>query len=293
MKRCCFLFLLVLILQAACLSAAAETRPLDAFMKDAAGRYVTVRGNDTIVLELVPAFGRLFGAVGYYTEGFLYSYYAADLTPACGYVDGDCPYEYTSRSIDFLIQMHSNLSNAGNYWEGLTQQRLTLVSDALLLSNFAGNGEGLISKEMLLMVRNDKAPSLFPYSAEMAAMGTENTPVKVTPDLLNGPFTASWSEAGRNITQMLSFEENGEISLLRDCGDDMPPRLFKGGFVLTEQDEETRELCILTSSPSSGTMPSGGCFLLRNTGSALLFEKTDEWDDLLTGPGAQRVYKLF
>ena len=166
--------LTILLVLSVSITATAETgenssRPYDQFMEKAAGRYITVTEDGTVVLELIPAFGNLFGAVGYYMEGSLYSYYAAEFTPACIFTEDGCSTLSTSPfSLDFVIQFYSNMSNAGMYWDGLSQQRLTLLSDNLLLSNYAGNGDGLISKNKVLMVRSEYAPTLFPYNAEMA-----------------------------------------------------------------------------------------------------------------------------
>lgn len=264
---------------------------LDKFMSEVAGRYFTVINDETVVLELIPSFGHLFGSVGYYMEGSLYSYYAAEFTPVCWLSDEKCTAQYSSRSMDFVVQLFSNMSYGGNYWEGLSQQRLTLLADDLLLSHYAGNGYGLITQDMILMVKSDKAPTLFPYNTDMAEGFLEKNRINQIPDFLTGSFRSSWIDDGVEFVQLISFDENGEMMLLRQTDDLEPPLLLKGGYALADKDDGSYDLCYLMSSPSSGTMPFSGCAAVRNHSGALIIEEfTDDWSQFLTGPAARQLY---
>ena len=288
-----FAFLLIL---AFFISAAAETGEnssvqYDQFMEKAAGRYLTVTEDGTVVFELIPAFVNLFGAVGYYMEDSLYSYYAAEFTPACIFTEDGCSTLSTSPfSLDFVIQFYSNMSNAGQYWDGLSQQRLTLLSDNLLLSNYAGNGDGLISKNKVLMVRSEYAPTLFPYNAEMAEGLLEGKRIVTVPDFLINSFSFVRKEEDIDLLQRISFDENGNMMLLFS-NVMTPPLLLKGGYAVSENEDGSYELCYLLSSPESGTMPYSGCAQLRNSNGSLLISDDDDWNQLLTGPAAQRIYR--
>ena len=288
--------LTILLVLSVSITAAAETGEnssvqYDQFMEKAAGRYLTVTEDGTVVLELIPAFGNLFGAVGYYMEGSLYSYYAAELTPACVFIEDVClTPDSSSSSLDFVIQLYSNMSNAGKYWDGLTQQRLTFLSDDILLSNYTGNGNGLISKKMILLTRNENAPTMFPYNAEMAEGLLEGKRVKSIPDFLINSFSFVQNEGDIDLTQRISFDENGNMTLLFSNAM-TPPLLLKGGYAVSENEDGSYELCYLLSSPESGTMPYSGCAQLRNSNGSLLISENDDWNRLLTGPAAQRIYR--
>lgn len=281
----CFLF-----------SAAAESKDdaystFDNFMAAAAGRYTSVTDDGTVVLELIPAFGHLFGGAGYYMEGSLYSYYAAEFTPASWLAHENSTAQYSSRSMDFIIQFFSNMSNAGNYWDGLSQQRLTLFQDDLLLSHYVGDGDGLISKNMVLMNKHENAPTLFPYNAGMAEKLNGKEWIAEKPDFLTGSFCSSWKEDDVELIQQISFDEKGEVMLLRQKNDLTPPLLLKGGYALSVNGDDSCELCYLMSSPSSGTMPYSGCAVVQNNNGSLIFEESeDDWNQLLTGPNARQLY---
>ena len=278
---------------AAAVTGANSSAQLDQFLEKAAGRYLTVTEDGTVVLELIPAFGNLFGAVGYYMEDSLYSYYAAEFTPACIFVEDIClTPSSSSTSLDFVIQLYSNMSKAGKYWDGLSQHRLTLLSDDLLLSNYAGNGNGLISKNTVLLVRNENAPTMFPYNAEMAAGALEGKRIVEAPGFLINSFISSRKIDYAERTQQISFDRNGNMLLLRLSEDITPPLLLKGGYAVSENDDGSYELCCLLSSPASGTMPYSGCATLRNNNGSLLISEDEHWDRLLTESTDPEVYRI-
>lgn len=286
-----FLMILFFFVSAAAETGESSSMRFNQFMEKAAGRYFTMTKEGTVVLELIPAFGKLFGAVGYYMEDSLYSYYAAEFTPACVFVEDGCLSPSTSSfSLDFVIQFFSNMSNAGNYWDGLSQQRLTLLSDDLLLSNFAGNGDGLISKNMILMFRQDNAQTMFPYNAEMAEGLLEEKRIAAVPGFLINSFSFVRNECDIDLTQQISFDENGNMMMLRSNAV-TPPLLLKGGYAVSENDDDSYVLCYLMSSPASGTMPYSGCALLRYSNGSLLVSEYDDWNKLLTGSDSQRTYR--
>lgn len=212
------------------------------------------------VLELIPVYGRLFASAALYMEsGSLYSYYAAELIPVCLTQTGGCTGMQTAASFDLEIRIFSNMSYAGNYWPGETRQRLTLVSGDLLLSDFSGDGDALISKSDILLSRNDTLPSLMTYGPRHAEMfsGIENK--CEIPVVLCGDWTDSWNNAAAAAISRMSLNADGNMTYLQDNGTDHPPLLLKGGFILSEDAEYSYSLCYLMSSPASGMMPYTGC----------------------------------
>ena len=120
------------------------------FSENAAGRYSAETDEGLAVLELSPAFGRLFASVGLYFEGSsLYSYYMAELIPVCTDDTGFCPHEHSDHSFDLHIRLFSNMSYAGSYWPGETVQRLTVMPDGILLSYMQPSGYGSYGAQKL------------------------------------------------------------------------------------------------------------------------------------------------
>ena len=130
-----------------------------AFTDDAAGRFFTADEDGFIVLELIPAFGKLFASCARYTkEASLYSYFASELLPLTG----------SPTSFDFMIRSYSNMYMGDVYREGETRQRLTLQPRGLLISDYRGDGDPLISKSTVLLIQRDDLPTIFPYDPAFA-----------------------------------------------------------------------------------------------------------------------------
>ncbi len=249
------------------------------FIENTEGRFFAMTENGLSVLELIPAFGRLFASVGYYMEGeSLYSYYAAELIPVCFVQPENCQQQYSGSSIDFQVRLFSNMSYAGNYWPGETRQRLSTVSDGLMLSNYSGDGDGLISKMSTLLMRNDNVPGILPYGPEKADnMYSAGGSVSV-PEAMAGTWGTSWIEDGQETTAHVSFGKDRTITYLRDQGTDAPPLLLKGGFSFSSDNV----LCYLMSSPASGSMPYTGCVQAQTGPDSVIFKRLPEsFDDLL------------
>ena len=246
-----------------------------AFMEDAAGRYFTGDEDGFTVLELIPAFGKLFASSASYTkEATLYAYSASELLPLTG----------VPASFDFRIRSFSNMSRAGNYWEGETRQLLTLQPRRLLISNYRGDGDPLISKSTVLLMRRDDLPTIFPYDPSSAQKMYGDTVPTALPEYLKGVWRASVTSNGDEETvAYLSLESDGTMTLLREHPENYPPILAKGGYVLSRDSEDIFTLCYLVSSPSQGTMPYNGCVKLWSDGNGMILEdKGDEFRYLLT-----------
>lgn len=263
------------------------------FAENAAGRYFTTTADGFTVLELINAFGKLFASVGYYTEsGTLYSYYAAELLPVClTEPEADCT--LTDSSADFFVRLFSNMSFAGNYWPGTTRQLLTLVPGGLHLGNYSGDGDALVSKNSLLLYRNDDAPGITPYGPQMA-----ESMYGLEPDAeLTAAIAGTWSTVSESgdeaISVYLSLAADGTAMFLRENGTDQPPLLLKGGFAAARENDHTYRFCYMTSSPSSGAMPYTGCALLTPLPDTLIFAPLPEgYDDILCPtPSAQIKYE--
>lgn len=255
------------------------------FASNASGRYYTMDAEDLVVLDLIPVFGRLFASVGLYMGGeSLYSYYAAELLPLCPGTSDSCPYDHSQHSFDVYIRFFSNMSMAGDYWPGETFQRLTVVPGGLLISGYVGDGDGLVSKESVMMSPSGKVPSMFPYGPEKAGSMYGDGTAKEVPEYLSGIWkTSLQTEEGKTDVQF-SVGPDGTMVLLREADDGRPPLLLKGGFVMTGSQNDSCELCYLMSSPSSGTMPYSGCVRLEKNGTYLTAWHSDERDDDLFLP---------
>ena len=238
-----------------------------AFMDDAAGRYFTGDEDGFTVLELIPAFGKLFASSASYTkEATLYAYSASELLPLTG----------LPTSFDFRIRSFSNMSRAGNYWEGETRQLLTLQPRRLLISNYRGDGDPLISKSTVLLMRRDDLPTIFPYDPSSAQKMYGDTVPTALPEYLKGVWRASLMSNGAEVIVNLSLESDGTMILLREPQNNNPPILAKGGYVLSRGLEDIFTLCYLVSSPSHGTMPYNGCVKLWSDGIGMILENKGE-----------------
>ena len=208
------------------------------FASNAEGRYFTMTSEGTVVLELIPAFGRLFASVGYYMEETsLYSYYAAELIPVCEEETGTCSGSASDASFDVTVHSFSNMSMAGNYWPGETRQRLTLIPGGLLLSNYSGTGDALISKESTLLKWSGEVPGMFPYGHEQAESLTESDGNDGIPDTMTGTLSASWQDGAEQNTVKISLDPDGTILVLKEQDNGFPPLLMKGGFAVSDEED--------------------------------------------------------
>ena len=295
-----YLSLLLLIAAMASLSggftaASAENapEPFRSFAENAEGRYFTSTSEGTAVLELIPAFGRLFASVGYYMgERSLYSYYAAELIPVCRTEDPGCTGNASGSSFDVSVRLFSNMAMAGTYWPGETRQRLTLVPGGLLLSNYIGEGDALISKGSTLLERNGSVPGMFPYGPAEADRMAGNDGVSGIPAALTGSFSAVLQDEGKTASVWISLDRDGTILMLRDQEAGDPPLLLKGGFSASEGEDGSYRLCWLMSSPSSGQMPYSGCVNARMERDRMVVSHSQDNDDDLMLPynAAEMVY---
>ena len=241
---------------------------------NAAGRYFTADSEGVKVLELIPAFGRLFASVGYYFQEDLYSYYMAELTPFFSS-------EASESGFEFSIRFFSNLSYAGNYWPGETIQRLTLIQNQLILGNYRGDGDALISKGTLILTRNDELPSLMIYDRQFIEMIPGYESKSILPENMEGNWqTNPVSEKTDGIIQ-IKFEPDGTMWLLRNEHSGFPPQLYKGIYEISESDGG-QNFCYLLSSPASGTMPFTGCAGFQSEKDSLVFLRSeDSYEELL------------
>ena len=160
----------------------------------------------------------------------MYSYYAAELIPVCRPEDGNCEGNATDTSFDMKERIFSNMSMAGNYWPGETVQRFTLIPGGLLLSNYSGDGDALISKESVLLKWSGEVPGMFPYGPAEAGLMSGGNVLAEIPDPLTGTIAASWLQDGMETTIRLLLSRDGTILALRDQDMELPPLLRKGGF---------------------------------------------------------------
>ncbi len=266
------------------------------FAENAEGRYFTSTPDGIVVLEVIPAFGRLFASVGYYMgERSLYSYYAAELIPLCQTEDTVCFDSASRSSFDVAVRLFSNMSMAGNYWPGETRQRLTLIPGGLLLSNYSGDGDALISKESTMLRQNSDVPGIFPYGYDEArnmAGGAESTDKLAG---LTGLMSKTWQEGGEEKTVWLSLDPDGTILILKEQDAGLPPLLLKGGYVVPEAEDGSLSLYYLMSSPYSGLMPYMGCVEVRIEGPSLVVSHSLHSDDdlLLPANAAKMVYYYY
>ena len=239
----------------------------EAFTDDAAGRYFIADEDGFTVLELIPAFGKLFASCARYTkEASLSSYFASELLPLTG----------DPASFDFNIRSFSNMYMGDVYWEGETRQRLTLQPRGLLISDYRGDGDPLISKSTVLLIRRDDLPTIFPYDPASVQNMYGNAGTTVLPEYLKGVWRASLMNNGTEVIVNLSLESDGTMTLLREPPNNYPPILAKGGYVLLQDSEDVFTLCYLASSPSHGTMPYDGCVKLWSDGIGMILEDKGE-----------------
>ena len=300
MKRIYALLLCILLAigSAAPVSAAGEnSKPADAFSlfsENVTGRYVTTESDDLIVLDLIPAFGRLFASVARYMNGTsLYSYYAAEILPLCPPENESCPYSHTPISYDLYIRLFSNMALGGDYWPEKTFQRIALISGGIMLSDYFGGGDALVSKTDTPMRRSDTAPSIFTYGPDMAAGICGGEGCTDIPEEMTGTWKAEWQTDGVTTFMQFTMDTDGTIVMLRDKDTGIPPLLLKGGCSVADAAEGARRLCYITSSPSGGTMPYDGCVLLRQQGDHLSVERDPEWgyEWLLPDNAARILYE--
>ena len=260
------------------------------FASNAAGRYAAAESDDAVVLDLIPAFGRLFASVGHYMNGkSLYSYYAAEILPLCPAGNENCPYNHSQISYDAYIRFFSNMSYAGEYWPGETFQRLTIVPGGIMISDYVGDGDGLVSKKNMLLSRSDAAPSMFIYGPADAE-NIFGSGIKPAPKALTGSRKAAWQTEEGNISVQFSIESDGSICLLKDIDNGRPPLLLKGGVSVSENGNDGQKFCYIMSSPSSGTMPVTGCVSLKARGEQLLIKSLpDSSDDLFIPENASEA----
>ena len=229
--------------------------------------------------ELIPAFGRLFAAVGRYMNGTsLYSYYGAEIIPLCPAPSETCPYDHSPNSFHAYIRFYSNMSYAGTYWPGETIQRLTLVPGGLMIRDHAGDGDGLVSRENTMMIRSEKAPSTFIYGPAEAGSMFGNGSAAAVPEALTGAWQLSRPEV------RFSVGSDGTMVMLKELGTDLPPMLLKGGVSVSDAEDGSYELCYMLSSTHGGTMPYMGCAVLKPDGRSLAAAPSPSWDDRLILP---------
>ena len=263
------------------------------FSENAAGRYSAETDEGLAVLELSPAFGRLFASVGLYFEGSsLYSYYMAELIPVCTDDTGFCPHEHSDHSFDLHIRLFSNMSYAGSYWPGETVQRLTVMPDGILLSHFSGSGYALISKTGMTLRRDDAAPGMTAYGPEYIMTIPDDRKVSL-PETLEGGWKASFNVDDTETTVFFVLDGDGTMVSLQDCGSEEPPLLLNGGFRAAEESDGRFYLCYLMSSPASGLMPYGGCvYMAEENGSlAVAADPAEDEEVLLPSGVSAAVYE--
>ena len=238
-----------------------------AFMDDASGRYFIGENDGFTVLELIPAFGKLFASSAHYTkEASLYAYSASELLPLTG----------SPTSFDFKICSFSNMYMGDIYWKGETRQRLTLQPRGLMISDYRGDGDPLISKSTVFLIKRDNIPTIFPYDPASAQKMYGNSGETALPEYLEGVWRASLMSNGAEVIVTLSLESDGTLTLLREPPNNYPPILAKGGYVLSRGLEDIFTLCYLASSPSHGTMPYNGCVKLWSDGIGMILENKGE-----------------
>ena len=257
------------------------------FSEDAAGRYVLEREEDMLVLELVPAFGRLFASVMCYMEDSLYSYYAAELSP------GDLTREENrtgNSAVSFAVDVraYSNMSRAGRYWPGKARQRLTLIGDTLAITGFQGDGEALVSDKSVLLARNDGAPGRNRYTPAMVRRVFGRTGRVDPPDALAGDWNATWRLAGVERGARMTLGADGTMTALLDGGD-TPPQLLRGGYALSLADNGVYTLFYMMSALDTGAMPHTGWAHLELDDGALVVSAVEGEDCLLLPEGEAMI----
>ena len=104
------------------------------------------------------------------------------------------------------------------------------------------------------------------------------------PEYLTGTRKAEWQNENETIAVQFSLDADGTIMMLRENNFDYPPLFLKGGFSISDAENDVFELCYLMSSPSSGTMPYRGCILLKQEGDRISVEQGPDRDDELFLP---------
>ncbi len=254
------------------------------FCENAAGRFNYSNDYETAVLELIPAFGRLFASAAYYMEGgSLYSYYAAELTPACIAGSESCG-DDTEFSFALNVRYFSNMSYAGNYWPGDTSQRLTLNDQGLLLSDYEGDGDPLLSAEAVQLFRDSSAASVFVYAPEGGSVPEKFSFEFMVPEYLEGDWRFEQDDSKISV----SFGADKKITLLYDpvgSPSEKPSEIYIGTYSLLKTQADIFVLCYIMSRPDSGTMPYEGCARLQTGGPGLTVSRIGE-DDCLLIPGS-------
>lgn len=240
-----------------------------AFRENAAGRYVAQLDGDLVVLELTPAFGKLFASVAYYMAGeSLYSYYAATLAPG-DLTRAENRAGNSESSFLLTVRSYSNMSNAGDYWPGEAKQRFTLTAEGLEISEFDGNGEALVSSEDIAFLESADAPTVLCYGPDDVAMIYDIDARVDAPDAFLGAWSATWRWDGIDCVSRMALDKDGMMTLLLTPFDGRPPRLMRGGYALLPMEDGAFALHFVLSDIASGTMPIAGSARLALDGSAL------------------------
>ncbi len=254
------------------------------FCENAAGRYSLRTDYETAVLELIPAFGRLFASAAYYMDGrSLYSYYAAELIPACPMRPDLCGND-SDNSFMLSVRSFSNMSYAGNYWPGNSCQRLTLNEKGMLLSDFEGDGDPLLTAEVSQLVRDPSLPSVFVYVPDGGSVPDKFGFEFMVPEYLEG----AWRSGNEDGSVSVLFGADKKILLLSDPAgspSDRPSELYIGSYSLLKTQADTFVMCYIMSRPDTGEMPYEGCALLETGGGELSASRIEERGCLLL-PGA-------
>ena len=258
-----------------------------AFSREAAGKYVLRQEEDTVVLELTPAFGRLFASVMNFKDDSLYAYYAAELSP------GDLSREENRRgnsadSFRLSVRSYSNMSRAGQYWPGNVSERLTLIGKTLVLADVQGDGEPLAGAKRALFTRRDDAPDATPYTPQMVRRVFGSVGQVATPEALTGDFNASWRIDGVEYAARLRLGSSGGMTALLDAGD-APPRLLRGGFALSLEDNGVYTLFYMLTATDTGTMPHAGWARVEPDDGALILSAMEDEDCLLLPEGEDMI----
>lgn len=258
-----------------------------AFSEAAAGKYVLEREDDTAVLELVPAFGRLFASVMYYMEDDLYSYYAAELLPG----DLSLPENRAGNSetsFGLTVRAYSNMSHAGDYWPGEARQRLTIIGNTLVLTDFEGDGEGLLDGKNALLSRDDNAPGGVRYKPAMVNRIFSLAGKGRRPEALRGAWNASWRVDDAEHSARLTLGADGLMTVLLENPDE-PSRLLRGGYAATQADNGVYTLFYVLSALDTGTMPYSGSVRAEPDEDELILSAVEGEDALLLPEGEEMI----
>ena len=255
------------------------------FCENIAGRYSFSDEFETVVIELIPAFGRLFAATAYYMNGeSLYSYYASELTPACSESTGNCSND-NEDSFLLNVRSYSNMSYAGNYWPGDPIQRITRTAEGIFLSDFEGDSNPLFTDQNTLLLQDDSAPSIFIYKPESSSLPDRFRFAFMIPPALTGNWIPTEPPVNSAGPVGVSFQEDKSIMLLTAPAADeseTPAGLYAGTYTLLNTRTDEYVLCAFMSRPDSGGMPYESCALLHIDGDKeLTVSRLPEYDCLL------------